>query len=284
MGAVPKSRIAGSSASTCRCSMPRSITCSRWSPMRARGWRSLTPRSRGHRAPDAWLQPPDAMRSATWRERGCRRHRAIQCRTAVGCAGDRRGAARRAGGRDRGLRRRRTAGRTAQAVAGAAGRHLSPGIRLFLHGLRDRRRPRCEAGSARPRGDRAGRRRQLPDAELRDRHLGDARREADDRGAGQWRLRLHRSAAARHRRRGVQQPARRLRRAAGGGLPRACGEPWRARGTGRWHRRSGSCAATRPGRRPHQRRGDPHRSARQPPQRAGIGGMSACRKFRRARR
>ena len=89
---------------------------------------------------------------------------------------------------------------------------LSPGIRLFLHGLRDRRRAWREAGAAGPRGDRAGRRRQLPDAELGDRHVGDAGTEADDRAAGQRRLRLHRPPAARHRRRGVQQPAGRLRR------------------------------------------------------------------------
>ena len=38
--------------------------------------------------------------------------------------------------------------------------------------------------------------------------------EADHRGAGQWRLRLHRPAAARHRRRSLQQPAGRLRRRA----------------------------------------------------------------------
>ena len=47
------------------------------------------------------------------------------------------------------LRRRRPAGRTAQAVAGRRAGRLPHGIRLFLHGLRDRRRPRRQDGAAR---------------------------------------------------------------------------------------------------------------------------------------
>ena len=92
--------------------------------------------------------------------------------------------------------------------AGAAGR-LSPGIWLFHHGLRDRRRAGRQDGRpvARRHGD--GRRRLLSDDEFRDRHLGAARAEADDRGAGQSRLRLHRPAAALRGRGGLQQPARR---------------------------------------------------------------------------
>ena len=42
--------------------------------------------------------------------------------------------------RHRRLRRRRPAGRVAQALAGRRAARLSPRIRLFLHGLRDRRR------------------------------------------------------------------------------------------------------------------------------------------------
>ena len=48
-----------------------------------------------------------------------------------------------------------------------ARRCLPPRIRLFLHGLRDRRRARRQDGRARPRRRRDARRRQLPDDELR---------------------------------------------------------------------------------------------------------------------
>ena len=62
-----------------------------------------------------------------------------------------------------------------------------------------------------PRSDRHGRRRQLPDAQLRDRDVGHARPQARHRRARQPRLRLHQPPAAGGRRRAVQQPARRLR-------------------------------------------------------------------------
>ena len=55
-----------------------------------------------------------------------------------------------------------------------AGR-LPHGVRLLVHGLRDRRRPRRQDGASRARSRRDARRRQLPDAELGDRHVGDAR-------------------------------------------------------------------------------------------------------------
>ena len=90
-------------------------------------------------------------------------------------AGDRRRAARDRALRHRRLRGRRAAGRTAQALAGGRARRLPPRIRLFLHGLRDRRRPRRQDGASRPRGRRDGRRRLLPDDEFGDRHLGHAR-------------------------------------------------------------------------------------------------------------
>ncbi len=46
-----------------------------------------------------------------------------------------------------------------------------------------------------------------------------------------------------------------------GGFPRACGEPRRAGGTGRWHRRPRSRPAPRLRCAAHQRGGSPHRSA-----------------------
>ena len=68
---------------------------------------------------------------------------------------DRRRSARRAHARGREVGRRRlrlwrTAGRIAQAVAGRRSARLPSRIRLFLHGLRDRRRDRRQDGSAGP--------------------------------------------------------------------------------------------------------------------------------------
>ncbi len=80
--------------------------------------------------------------------------------------------------RHRRLRGRHAARRTAQALAHVGARRLPRRIRLLVHGLRDRRRPRRQDGQARARGHRHRRRRQLPDAQLRDRDLGDARQEA----------------------------------------------------------------------------------------------------------
>ena len=69
-------------------------------------------------------------------------------------------------------------GRAAQALAHVGAGRLPRRVRLLVHGLRDRRRARREDGAARPRGRRDGRRRQLPDAQLRDRDVGDARPQA----------------------------------------------------------------------------------------------------------
>ena len=74
-------------------------------------------------------------------------------------AADRRGSARRAHARRRKerrrrLRRRRAARRIAQALAGRRAARLSRRIRLFLHGLRDRRRDRRQDGAAGSRGGR----------------------------------------------------------------------------------------------------------------------------------
>ena len=57
-------------------------------------------------------------------------------------------------------------GRAAQAVANRDAGRLPHGVRLLVHGLRDRRRPRCQDRASRARSYRDARRRQLPDAEL----------------------------------------------------------------------------------------------------------------------
>ena len=126
--------------------------------------------------------------------------------------GDRRGSAaptlRR--GRHRRLRRRLASRRAAQALARGASRRLSRRVWVLVHGLRDRGRHRRQDGETGARSDRAGRRRQLSDAQFRNRDVGDAGHEARRRRARQPRLRLHPSAAAGVRRRGLQQPDRRL--------------------------------------------------------------------------
>ena len=66
---------------------------------------------------------------AVGRQRAAHRH-----------AGDRRGAARGGAGHGRDVRRRHDAGRAAQALEGDAAHVLPHGIRLLLHGLRDRGR------------------------------------------------------------------------------------------------------------------------------------------------
>ena len=94
--------------------------------------------------------------------------------------------------------------------AGAAER-LPHGVRLSCMGYEIAGGLGRQDGAPRPRGRRHGRRRQLHDAELRARHLGDARAEAH-RAARQPRLRLHQPAAAGERRRRVQQPVQGQRR------------------------------------------------------------------------
>ena len=91
-----------------------------------------------------------------------------------------------------GLRRRIDARRPAQALAHAGPEGLPRRVRVLVHGLRDRRRPGREDGRARARGVRHGRRRLLPDALERDRHLDPGRPEADDRARRQPRLQLDR--------------------------------------------------------------------------------------------
>ena len=69
---------------------------------------------------------------------------------------------------------------------------LPPGVRLLLHGLRDRRRPRRQAGRPDPRGVRDGRRRLVPADVVRDRDGRPGGHQADHRPDRQWRLRQHR--------------------------------------------------------------------------------------------
>ena len=108
-------------------------------------------------------------------------------------------------------RRGRPARRPAQAVAQPGRRRLPLRVRLLLHGIRDRGRPGGEDGAPRPRGLRGGRRRQLPDAQPRDRHLAAGGPEDHRRPARQPRLPVHPQPAALVRQRRLRQrvpPAR----------------------------------------------------------------------------
>ena len=104
--------------------------------------------------------------------------------------GQRRGRAARRGG----VRGRLDAGRPAQAVAHPGPEGLSRRVRLLLHGLRDRRRPRREAGRAGPGGLRAGRRRVLPDDGPGTGHRRAGGHQADRRPGAEPRLRVDRRA------------------------------------------------------------------------------------------
>ena len=80
-------------------------------------------------------------------------------------------------------------------------------VRLLVHGLRDRRRPRREARGARPRGVRHGRRRLLPDDGPGARHRRPGGREAHRRARPEPRLRLHRRAVGVASARSASAPA-----------------------------------------------------------------------------
>ncbi len=161
----------------------------------------LSARLGGWTATAAW-QEKAAREAEAWRatvSANRRRARGRAAGAALRRRGDRRGPALASaigGARHRRVRGGHAARRAAQALARRAAGRLSHGIRLLLHGLRDRRRHRRQDGASGARGRRDGRRRQLPDAELGDRDLGDARHEARHRRAGQPRLRLHPPAAA----------------------------------------------------------------------------------------
>ena len=116
-----------------------------------RARRARAPRRGARRlaAPAAWTRRAADEQGALDASIAARYTGATQRGAAVRRAGDRRGAARGQAQRHRGLRRRRPAGRTAQALAGRRAGRLPPRIRLFLHGLRDRRRHRRQDGRAR---------------------------------------------------------------------------------------------------------------------------------------
>ena len=178
---------------------------------------------------------------------GRRRHRERGGRPRDRGAGDRRGEPRGRPARRGRVRRRRAAGRAEPALAHAGSARLPPRVRLLLHGLRDRRRTGREAGAAGPRGLRHGRRRQLPDDELGDRHVGRDAPEARRRAARQSRLRLHQPAPAGVRRRVLQQSPG--ARGAADRLRRARAEPRRPGRAGQDDRRPrGSAGARAPGR------------------------------------
>ncbi len=130
----------------------------------------LAPGLAGWQADGAWRERARTL-AAEW-------NKAVDAatRAAAGPADRRAGAGRRQSrarqGRDGRVRRGRAARRAAQALALPGTRRLSRRVRLLLHGLRDRGRPRREDGGPRPHGRRARRRRQLPHDELRDRDLG----------------------------------------------------------------------------------------------------------------
>ena len=170
----------------------------RWSPV---------PRRRGLRqtiaaAQKAWRAEVDRVWDASSRQ--SQSNRSPQSAASCQRRRDRRGAGHaRAAGRG-GLRRRQPAGRPAQAVAHARPEGLSPRIRLFVHGLRDRGRARRENGRAGSRSLRDGRRRLVPDDGAGDRHRGAGRRQADHRAARQSRLRQHRRAVGVGRQRRIR--------------------------------------------------------------------------------
>ena len=131
--------------STSRPSTPPSTARWPWSATPARRWRRCASALAGWRAPEALVAAARARRGAAWNADWASGHGGARGATPLPSDAQVIGAvwreARR--GRGRGLRRRRPAGRAAQAVAAAAARRLPRGIRLLLHGLRDRRRARA---------------------------------------------------------------------------------------------------------------------------------------------
>ncbi len=149
---VRRATTCGSSTSTCRRSTPtssrppaswptRARACARW-PRRSTAGRPTppTPRGRPQLAGewDAIVQGAYDRRRMRMASRGRRQSQVIG---AVNELSDPRDVVR--------LRGRLDARRPAQAVAHARPQGLSRRVRLLLHGLRDRRRPRRQAGRAR---------------------------------------------------------------------------------------------------------------------------------------
>ena len=153
-----------------------------------------------------------------------------------------------------------------------------PRVRLLLHGVRDCGRTRREDGPARPGGGGDGRRRQLPDDELRAGDLGDARGEDHRGGARQPGVRLHHPPAGSHRRGALQQPARRRapRGAVSCRLRGARTGARRGRGEGGLGRSAGAGDGAGAGRRAVVLHRDRHRPDSRAPKRAATGGTSRC--------
>ena len=99
----------------------------------------------------------------------------------------------------RGVRGRQPARRSAQTVAHAPAERVPPGVRLLVHGLRDRRRARREDGRSVARCVRDGRRRLVPDDVVGDRDVDSGRLQAQHHHARQSRIFEHRRTVAVHR-------------------------------------------------------------------------------------
>ena len=125
-----------------------STTRCRWSPTRASAWRNSSRALGAWKAPDAWTAKAREEKTR-WFDNAARytdpTNAELPSDAQVIGAVQRSVAADRRGG----LRRRRPAGRAAQALEGERRPRLPHGIRLFLHGLRDRRRARRQDGRSR---------------------------------------------------------------------------------------------------------------------------------------
>ena len=149
--------------------------------------------------------------------------------------------------RRRGVRGRLAARRPAQALADPGPAGLPRGVRLLLHGLRDRRRARRADGLPGPRRLRHGRRRLLPDDGPGAGHRRPGAHQDHRRAGAEPRLRLDRGAvrvaglAALRHLLPLPRPGHREagRRRAAGRPRRQRGEPRRPRAARRRHRRTG---------------------------------------------
>ncbi len=146
LGAVQESRTAASSASTSRPSTPPSTARCRWSPTRASASRS----SAGARRLEG-ARRLDRPRRATRRRAGSTTSARYTDPTNAELPSDAQviGAVQRSASAERRRGRARRAGCRANCTSSGRrrARRLPHGIRLFLHGLRDRRRPRRQDGA-----------------------------------------------------------------------------------------------------------------------------------------
>ena len=189
-----RTRTCGSSTSTSPRWTRPSTPASCWSPTRATAWRR-SPR----RWPATGSTTPTCGRTASSSGPTGTRvvdeayhldHQPLPAQTEVlGALNEERRRPRR--GRPG---RRQHARRPADAVARQGPEAVPRGVRLLLHGLRDRRRARHQDGRAGAGGVRARRRRLLPDDGAGDRHGGLRGRQAGARHRAEPRVRLDRLA------------------------------------------------------------------------------------------